>query len=103
MPGILPSIKHTLVYPITEFNYGTYMQYVPGIRPCILYGLPSGLFVSSFCWSINWRYHRHIIGLILPANSSLVPSRLGLRPERMFAFRFIFFLSFLFLLSFRPL
>ena len=47
---------------------------------------------------------RYIIGLIVPANSNLVPSGLGLRPERMqegfcfvllsflfFSFRFVFF------------
>ena len=58
--------------------------------------LPSGLMVSSFCWPINWTYHRHIIGLIVPANSNLAPSGLGLRRERTFVL-FSFFFSFLFL------
>ena len=61
--------------------------------------LPSGLIVSSFCWSINWTYLR----LIVLANINVIPSGVGLRPKRMFVFvcfSFLFF-SFLFL-SFLP-
>ena len=39
-------------------------------------------------------------GLIVPANSNLVPSGRGLRPERMFVFWFIFLCSFYFLSAF---
>ena len=38
----------------------------------------------------------HIIGLIVPANSNLVSSGLGLRPERRFVVVSFLFLSFLF-------
>ena len=64
--------------------------------------------MSSFCWSISWAYRRTVI---VPANSNLVPSGLGLRPERMLVFRVIFFPSlfsfyfppsFLFLFPFLP-
>ena len=40
------------------------------------------------------------VGLIVPANSNLVPSALVLRPERMFVFWFIFLCSFYFLSAF---
>ena len=66
--------------------------------------LISSFLVLSSVWpygvvlllAINWTYHRHIIGLIVPANSNLAPSGLGLRRERTFVL-FSFFFSFLFL------
>ena len=54
----------------------------------------SGIFSSFFCCPSDG----HIIGLtVSPANSNLVPSRLGLLPERMFVLLlFSIFFSFLF-------
>ena len=54
--------------------------------------LPSGLTVSSFCWSINWMHHR------TDRTSKQQPCPLGTRPsERMFVSVSFFLLSCTFL------
>ena len=70
------------------------------VSPLILACLPSGLFCrpESFCCPSAV----HIMGLTVPpAKSNLVPSGLGLLPERMYVcfVSFFFFLCFVFFLS----
>ena len=65
----------------------------PTSETCIGLPLLTQLVVSALCLSyvrcfciVLLLAHQLDIGLIKPANGSLVPSRRGLRPERMFVF-----------------
>ena len=101
-PLSLPFSCVVVAPPAGHRNVGLVFQ---ALCPCFL------LFFSFFlafrlvlsCRTSVGTSPRYVIGLIVPANSTLVPSRIGLRPVLMYeVFCCVFILSFRFLFSFWP-
>ena len=75
IPSSLPSFWSLVSSFVRQLDVGLLVLFFgPLSLPSFLYCLPPGLSVSSFCWSINWTYHR------IDRTSNKQPCPLGTRP-----------------------
>ena len=64
-------VSYVVLGPLAGHRPACFVLFFSPISALYMYILPSCLFASSFSWSINWT------GLIVPANSNLVPRALS--------------------------